>query len=143
MDTRFKPKPGDAGSHPTLLHVPVGELTENDTTVIHFPPVGRKVWIRGATISSTAVPADADGTIVATLKKRRAADDTEVAISAPLDLEGIVASEGNPFKVSGIGESARIIQAADTIKLEIVSDSAAIDTQPANAFVTLDLLVLQ
>lgn len=143
MDTRFKPKPGDFGTHPIQISVPVGTISANTTTTVVIPKPYRKLFIRGAAYTTTTVPADSDGTITATVSKITAADGSATACTSALSLESATANRMNPFTVSGIGDAARLVAAGDVLKVVVTNDSAAIDTQHANAYVTIDALVLQ
>lgn len=87
MYNHFRPKPGRYGTMPVFLTVqPTPTLTANNTTIFKVPsPYRRCYFVRGS-VSCTTVPADADGTILATFKKYDASADAAVSLTSTLDL---------------------------------------------------------
>ncbi len=152
MLEHFQPFPGDYGSEFILVQTPpiggaagpvvggASPLTANTTTIIPavIPggPRGRTLVLVGLCARVTQVPADADGTLKVTARKYRASDNTVVTVSAELDLEALVTREtGWVGLASGISDANRTFNvpaagAGDGLEFHVVSDSAAIDTQP-------------
>lgn len=105
-DRSFRPLPGRFGTMVVVLTKAVGTITANVTTTFNVgAPVGdsrrpAKSKLLGVTVSTITVPVDADGTILASVIKRRASDDTDVALSsATLDLEALTAEEQSDFSL--------------------------------------------
>jgi hypothetical protein len=81
-------------------------------------------------------PVDADGTILATLKKWDKSAGAAVTLSAALDLEALVAKQVTDFTLlSTLTDDQRTLDVGDTLYVEIVNNSAAIDTQPSGSFI--------
>lgn len=140
-DRSFRPKVGRFGIMPVVASVAPGAspFTANTTTTLQIPTPPGKLTVLRAVAYATVVPADADGTLVATLVKRRASDNTDVTLTSTLDLEALTASEKSAFTFStSITEADRILLEADILEVDVVSNSAAIDTQPTNFHVVVE-----
>lgn len=146
MDISFRPKSGRFGLVPvvTAFNLPANPATANSTQTHRIPsPPGRCYPVK-ACIQCATVGADADGTLTATLIRRRASDDADVSLTSALDMETMTASEKSLFAfLSSLTDAQRIFLAADTCELDIISNSAAIDTQPATVIVTVEWAVLE
>lgn len=117
-------------------HAGASPLTANTTTTINIPtPAVAGAVLISAAVSASTVAADADGTILATLVKRTASDDGDDTISSSADLEALTAKEKTEFTLSNALEH-RTFAIADTLELDVVNNSAAIDTQPVDLVVT-------
>lgn len=149
----FKPKPGRFGVAPVLLNSgQIGganflggatPLTANATTTFRLGgTAGRKCEVSrfGATV--VTVPADADGAITAVLQKYDASADAVVVLTGPINLETLVTREETsvPF-LSTATDAQLILDTGDALEVAVVSNSAAIDTQPAGLVFTVELLV--
>lgn len=140
MDFSFRPRnTARAGAQIVSIPVALGTITANDTTTYAVPvPYGR-FYVLGASYQCATKAADADGTILGTLVKYRAATDDTATISASFDLEATpVANESVAVTVNG-GDVARTIRQGDTLRFPVVNNSAAINTQHAGAFLVVDL----
>lgn len=130
----FAPKPGRFGVMPAYVFTAVtGTLTANatNTLVIHTPY--RKCKVRRFFVNSgTVLLADADGTFVATVKKRIGAG-TAVSLSAATDLETLLAAVQTNYPINVVStatQAERQIPEGNVLYVEVVNNSAAIDTQP-------------
>lgn len=141
----FQPKRADrAGILPTFLQSVVATITANATTTGYIATPKRKLFIERASISSSAVPADADGTILFKLLKYDASADADVTLVNNADLETLITNETQSFAltlVSGLTAAQRTLDEGDTLRWTIVSNSAAFNTAPANVCVAVEALV--
>lgn len=132
MQRHYMPRSGRFGTHPIVLAIhqfAVAFLTANATTRFDFGGYFKRAAIAGCMVSCSTVPADADGTILATLLKRNGA--TITTLSAALNLEALVANVASPFVLlSTLTDAQLALEVGDILYVEIVSNSAAIDTQP-------------
>lgn len=151
----FAPKPGRFGVQ--TVQVRSGQIgganylggatpvTANTTTIFRLGgTAGRKCRVSrfGATV--VTVPADADGTLVATLRKYDASADAAVTLTANLDLIALTTREETSAAVLGTLTDAQLtLDTGDALEVHVVSDSAAIDTQPAGLTFVAELLVLE
>jgi hypothetical protein len=154
MLNHFKPQPGRFGTELiTLVCGPIGPadylggaapLTANATTTFRLGPVPRKCVFARLAASATTVPADADGTIVATAFKYDAATNAQVQISGAINLETLITREGSTAnQYSSATEAGLTLQVGDTVEVNVVNNSAGIDTQPAGLVFVAELYVLE
>lgn len=153
--TFFAPKPGRFGVQ--TVQVRTGQigganflggaspLTANTTTIFRLGgPAGRKCRVSRFGATTVTVPADADGAITATLRKYDASADAAVTLTANINLEALTTREETSIGVLGTVTDAQLtLDAGDTLEIHVVSDSAAIDTQPAGLVFAAELLVLE
>ena len=120
-------------------------LTANTTTIFRLGgTAGRKCRVSRFGATTVTVPADADGTIVATLRKYDASADSAVTLTGNLDLEALVTREETSAAVLGTLTDAQLtLDTGDALEIHVVSNSAAIDTQPAGLVFVAELLVLE
>lgn len=148
----FAPKPGRFGVLPAYVRSgQIGgtnflggatPLTANTTTIFRLGGLaGRSAVFSRLGATAVTVPADADGTILAYVYKFRASDNTAVQMSAALDLEALVTREETFANALGIAEADLTLTAGDAIEIHVVSNSAAIDTQPAGLVFVAEMLV--
>lgn len=153
-DFRFKPKAGRFGVMLQEASVgPIGPanylggaspLTANGTTIFRLgaAAAGRAAVFAGGSVSCTTVAADADGTIVGTFVRYRAATDDTVTLTANVDLEALVTREATAVVPLGtLTEAERTFAVGDTLEFHVVNNSAAIDTQPAGLWIKAEFLV--
>jgi hypothetical protein len=145
MRKEFIPRPGAFGTHPVVLSGRMdGSLTVNDTTTFSIGGIHRKSFIERLSFSQRTVAADADGTVLLTVKKRDASADAAVTLNTAVSLEGRTALESVAITLlSSLTDAERTCDEGDTLYVEVVNNSAAIDTQPADLIVTAILGVLQ
>ena len=146
MDRSFRPKTGRFGIMPVTVSAPLGTLTANNTTTIVIPTPPGKLYIGRVCVHQKTLVADADGTVLATLIKRRASDDQDVSLTTAVSLEvdvQVAAERGNLSFLSTLGDKDRILISGDTLEFDVVNNSAAIDTQPVGAFVVVELFYLE
>lgn len=138
----WSPKPGSFGDEPVVFTSgPIGganylggasPLTANNTTIFRLGPVTRRSFLRGGAASVVTVPADADGTILATIRKYDASAAAAVTLTATLDLEALTTRAGSLFTLlSTVTNEQLTFEVGDAIEVHVVNNSAAIDTQPA------------
>jgi len=138
-----KTKSGRFGTHPVFVTGPVA-ATANTTvnTLVAVPKV--RCFISKATVTLSTVGIDADGTLLLRLKAVATDGSTARNISDQLSLKSDgVATALVPVDLT-ISASAqnRHLKQGETLRLEVISDSAAIDT-PAVGFVSTELFLLE
>lgn len=142
----FSPKFGRFGVMPIVVSVDTGSnpYTANNSVDVFLPtPSGKFAVLGGAAFCST-IPADPDGTLLVYVTKRRASDNADVVITDGLDLESLTANERGEFVLAKQpGSASNIFLSGDVLKLELVSNSAAIGTQPVGLIVTVELGYLE
>lgn len=124
----------------------LGAFTAN-TTVTTLPRfiADRRMVIREVWIACSAIPADADGVLTVTAKVfdvTEAADDTIISAQ---DLETLVLVANKAYKMTLAAETTeneQTMEAGDTLRFELISNSAAIDTN-ANVSVVVIYQPLQ
>lgn len=137
------PRPGEFGTE--LLSVAIGPiggtnniggatpLTANNTTTYRLGGLGRLAQIAQVVTSTTTVPADADGTILATVFKYNAVTDAQVAVTSAIDLETLTTREGRvTLPLATASDAALTFGNNDTVEIAVVNNSAAINTQPVD-----------
>lgn len=150
----FLPGPGRFDVMPvTFTSGPIGgtnylggasPLTANQTTIFRLGPVTSPMQFEKFGASVTTVPADADGTIVATLRKYDAVANAAVTLTGTLDLEALTTREGTVVgQLSTVTPTDLTFNVGDTIEVHVVSNSAAIDTQPVGLVFTAEMVVLR
>lgn len=135
-ERHFRPGPGRFGVQAALIQgFNIANLTANTTTRVDIGPAPRKSFLDRVMVSQSTLVADADGTVLATVKKYDASADASVTLSSALSLEADaqVASEGKLFTLlSTLTDAQRTLDEGDVLYVDIVNNSAAIDTQPVN-----------
>jgi len=151
----FAPKPGRFGVQTVQARTGqigganflggASPLTANTTTIFRLGgTAGRKCRVSRFGATTVTVPADADGTIVATLRKYDASADSAVTLTGNLELEALVTREETSAAVLGTLTDAQLtLDTGDALEIHVVNDSAAIDTQPAGLTFVAELLVLE
>lgn len=154
MDKSFKPRAGRYG----VMTMSVGiagvgganflggasPLTANATTTFYLNPPNGKGVVYSFAAAAVTVPVDADGTILARLRKYDASADAFVTVSEDINLEALVTKERTEVMyLATATEAALILDTGDLLAVDVVSNSAAIDTQPANLSFTAQYLMLE
>ena len=144
----FSPKVGRFGIMSVVAsrHAGANPLTANVTTSIYIPTPPGKFILLGAAIVQSTLVIDADGTVLAQITKRKASDDADVVLTAQVDMETTVAValERQEFALlTSLGTADNIFLTGDIVKLEVVNNSAAIDTQPIDLMVSVELGYLE
>jgi hypothetical protein len=139
------PGPGRWGTHPIHTSVQLlANLTVNATSTLQLGGTNSRSWIAAVVMSVLTVPVDSDGTILATLKKWDASAGAAVTLSSALDCEALTAKVVSAFAIlSTLSDDQRTLDVGDTLYVEFVSNSAAIDTQPVGLVVHPELWVLK
>jgi hypothetical protein len=143
-DFRRKTKAGRHGTDPVYLAGGTDTLTANTTTVQVLGAAPTRAVITKVSASQHVLVADSDGTVLATLKKWDASASADVTLSAALDLEAMTAKVASPFAlIATLTDDQRILDTGDTLRVDIVNNSAAINTQPTGLRFVAELLVLE
>lgn len=145
MDKSFRPKSGRFGIMPVVTTKEFGAnpFTANSTVTVAIPaPAGKSFPLR-AYVSSTTVGSDADGTLTVQLRRRKASDDSDVALTEAYNIEGLTTKERYEMAFAAVSDNNRIFLAADIAEVDLVSNSAAIDTQPTELTMVVEWAVLE
>ena len=118
-------------------------FTANNTVVHQLPkPPFVGCELVGASVVSHIVGNDADGTLNVQIFKRQASDDARTALTAAFNVEVIVAREYTALTPASTTNAERQFLAADSCEVDLVSNSAAIDTQPTQLMFVLEYAIL-
>lgn len=148
-DRSFRPKPGRYGVVLATLVRDLGTdpVTQDATNTqrIGAPAGDPNSVVRSKLIAaglSAATVADG-GTITATLIKRRAADNADVALTAALDLEaaGLTASEQADFVVTASDDDLTFAS-GDVLEIDITSSDDTVSTNLGDGRVVAEFAVL-
>lgn len=154
MDLRYAPKAPRFSTMIVTAHASnVGNLTANTTNTFFLATPPGKYFIYRASFTVNQVPVDADGTILATFKKWDGVAGAGVALNTAAqgsattgDLESAVAKNTHQVPLlATLTDAQRTILNlhGDSLYVEVVSNSAAIDTQPTNLGFSVELLALE
>lgn len=105
---------------------------------------GHSAYIDEITVGCMTVPIDSDGTYLLNVKKYDAAAASAVSIVTGFDMETLVSGKTKRATlVTTLTDSQRVMHFGDFIHIELVSNSAAIDTQmvAGNIGVLLKVLI--
>lgn len=132
----FKPKSGRFGVHPAFLaSIQASTLTASTTTSFRIPTPKRRLRVLRGTYCAHTLPIDADGTVLATLKKYDISAAAAVSLSSAVSLkvDVSVADTATAFTLlTTLTEAQLTVDEGDTLFVDVVSNSAAIDTQPVD-----------
>jgi hypothetical protein len=146
MQRYFRPRAGRFGIHPIfyVVDLPANPATVNNTQSHRLGGPHRKAVPERFNVAQGTVGNDADGTILIRVKKWDASANAFVVLTDDVNLEGQQADETVviPIKATLTDEQATIDE-GDTLVADIVNNSAAIDTQPANVRVGVELAFLE
>lgn len=107
-------------------------LTANTTTTFRLGGFHRKVAFLRFSVSCGTVGADSDGTLLARMRKIKTDGTTVVTLSSDINLEALTADVSEKAgRLSTATEAHCTILEGETITVDIVNNSAAINTQPA------------
>jgi hypothetical protein len=149
MHNRRRETPGRLGSHPQHYCTPViggtgvvvggaAPITANTTNIIHRITVGGPAIFFRVSATVNTVPVDADGTLLLSVRKWNGA--AYVTLSQTIDLETLVSRVARTaLFLSGLNDAQLSVNPGDTLEVVVVSNSAAIDTQPAGLAVTVEV----
>jgi hypothetical protein len=120
-------------------------ITANTTTRYAWgaQPANSRAFINALSAAAYTVPADSDGTVLATVYKYDASADSAVTLTSALDLEALTAKEGSAFTItSTLTDEQRTLDAGDFLYVEIVNNSAAINTAAVGLRFTAEVFAL-
>ena len=141
----FRPTPGRYGMVPALLSSAVPTCTANATVTVYVPTPAISAYVESASFLLTTLAADADGILTVKLFKWDKSAGAGVALTDAMGLEtgdAAVVKEPKKFTIGAVTEAARTLEDGDSLYLDYVSNSAAIDTQPVG-FVVVELAILE
>lgn len=147
-DISRRAKAGEFGTeiiHVTgMLETVSGTITANTTVKASFGAVHRKGYINKLVVHTITVPVDADGTILATVKKYDASAAADVTLATSYNLEGLAAKVASviPFD-AGVTQAQRTLDEGDMLFVDVTDNSAGIDTQCVGLRFGADIAVLQ
>lgn len=123
-------------------------IVANTTTRFPIPTPIARCAVATLSIQSGAVNGvDADGTLLATFNKRDNVNAADVALSAATSVKvDFLTAVNKNFPVallSTLTDAQRLVQPGDTLFVNIVNNSAAIDTQPTGLFLVVEFAILQ
>jgi hypothetical protein len=126
------------------FHFGSSPYTANSTVTVSIPSPAGKCFPLRAYVSQKTIAADPDGTVVFKLVKRQASDDADVILTTAHNLEDDTAYEKAALTfVTTLTDAQRIFLAADTLEADLISNSAAITTEPVDLQVVVEFAVLE
>jgi hypothetical protein len=146
MRNHFSPKGGRYGTMPEIVtgrQLDAG-LTANTTTRITVSSAIRKAIIARITAYAATLVVDSDGTVLATVKKFNQATNTTTSLTAAFDLEVANMTALKPANIpllTTLTDSQLTVAEGEIIVVDIVNNSAAIDTQPKELTFSAELLI--
>lgn len=131
--------PPDQASAVYRTSVALGQFTAGGTATVLAMAFDRRAVIREIWFVADAVPADADGAMTVNVHVRDASEDAFDAIVSGFDAEGLTTAfeAARATLEAETTESERTVEAGDSLRVQLVNGSVAID---ANA--NLVMLVL-
>lgn len=123
-------------------------IVANVTTRFVVPTPTARCAVATMSIQNGPVTAvDADGTILATFTKRDNVNAANVPLSAATSLKADFLTTVNksflvPLLVT-LTDAQRLCQPGDVVYVDVVNNSAAIDTQPTQLFLLVEFAILQ
>lgn len=140
-----KTAPGRYGTFPVYVRSSPGAnpLTANTTTRIRLGGLGRRCRFLRLTSCQSTLAADADGAVLAHVSKFESDGTTVRVLSADLNLETQTVDVPSSVGVyTSAAEKHLVIKANEQLLIDVVNDSAAINTQPVNLLFTIELALL-
>lgn len=129
-------------------HFSLGQYTANNTVTpaVRFgvPLGGPSVRLLSLSIITDVVPLDADGVLTLNALVKDISEGADDTIVSAADLETLVTAANQLFKITFAAETSEkelTIDPGDTLRFQLVSNSAAIDTNP-NVQLVLEYLLL-
>lgn len=127
----------DARNHSLSIALPA--FVANNTVVVGLMcvPAGHSVTINKAELSAFAIPVDADGTCLVRVVNYDSSALAEDEIVAAWNAEGLVAKTGTSLVVINAG-GINVLEENDYLFLQLVNNSAGIDTPWAGAVLSIE-----
>ena len=149
MAVPSKPRTKDALGEPigivatVVLVKHIGEgWVENATTTIQLPcPYSKCQLIRAAVYADTII-ADSDGVATYQLIKREGAGNSDDPISAAVNFEGATVKEMVNVELTGTVADRTFLN-LEVLEIDLVSDSAAINTDAVGFTVILEFVLTE
>lgn len=113
----------------------LGGISDKDTVA---PVVDHTAYIDEVSVGCITIPVDADGTYLLNIKKFDASAGSGVSIVTGFDMEALVAGKSDRATlVTTLTDAQRVVDYGDYLYAELVSNSAAIDTQMVGGHVSV------
>ncbi|HUT86462.1 MAG TPA: hypothetical protein VMX15_00040 [Candidatus Heimdallarchaeota archaeon] len=132
MDKRFRPKASRFGIRSHFIIYPGwGAGNENKDTTDRLAVPATRSAILGFTLFAEVVPIDSDGTYEVYFEKWDASAAALVTLTSSFNAETLVAKTVTPIPlISTLSDSQKIFDTGDLLYFHLVSDSAALETDP-------------
>lgn len=140
MLTFYRSRPADFGSE--FIRFPsgnLGTLTANTTFVHGLGGIndkddtggipGHTAYVAEVFAGCTTAPIDADGTYLLNVVKYDSSAAAAVVLVTGFSMEGLTAGKTERVPLDTLTDSQRILDFGDYLYIELVNNSAAIDTQ--------------
>ncbi len=114
----------------------VSQFTANTTVtrrIAAVPPGTGKIRVLGLHIVCDAIPSDADGTLLLTVRNRDISEGAYDTLVSAQDLETLVTAADRAFELTQAAEGAEkefTLEEGDALDFQLVNNSAAIDVNP-------------
>lgn len=126
------------GSKRKLISVELSAFTANATVYVPILAINKAIKVTGIWAAAITIPVDADGTstlLVYNHDKSASADDALMA--AAYNMEGLVSKETTAMGLTATAADL-VLEAGDFLFAALTNNSAAIDTNMADALVTIE-----
>jgi hypothetical protein len=121
-----------------LASVQLAAFTANTTVRQGGLPVNRAIKITGLWLAAHTIPVDADGTcLVAVFNYDKSATTDDALLAASFNAETLVAKETTALTLTATGADL-VLEAGDFVYVDLINNSAAIDTNWAGAALTIE-----
>jgi len=118
-------------------------LTANATTTFYLGSFHRVCAFLRFSVVALTVPVDADGTILARLMVVATDGTTRRQVSEDINLEALTAKASTKSdRKAGISDAANTLKVGETLEVDVVNNTASIDTQPAQLVFTVECALI-
>lgn len=119
----------------TTVTTGLGGVSDKDTAA---PNVAHTAYVDEIHVGFVTVPVDNDGTTLFALKKYDASANGAVTLASAFNLEGLTTGEVDkvPFD-SGVTDQQRMLDYGDFLYIEVVNNSAGLDTAAVGGAATV------
>lgn len=125
--------PTDEAAAVQRISINLGQFTVNGTKTTLAHIFDRRSVIREVWVAADAIPADADGTMLVNVDVRDASENAFDSIVASFDAE-LLLTAFEALQATIVAETAenqRTVEPGDSIRIQLVNDSAAVETNAA------------
>lgn len=124
-----------------VVSVPLSALTANTTVYDAVYAVNRAMRVTKISVAALTVPVDNDGTALLKVINYDLSSTTDDDLTADFDLEGLTAKNSADLTLTSTAADL-ILAAGDMIYASLTSNSAGIDTNMADAVLTIEADIL-